>query len=567
MPYHRKREREAYETERGRFVERELEFANYMATLLAESQDPSDRAFYEDVRVYARALRASLDLAGNFSRTPATFRRFYELFPPLTHELVTSLLQRREKGAPRSFAPPTEMHGFAMSEVTVEYPVTIRAAETVIADYHSRLNGFFHVLTKDVPDRVGSIPPLINISGGAEAELRTPRSADLLVTSDRSESFTRFIEMCSITLPRWTTQHIRTLALAGHELVHRVLKLVMLINGDKFGEFERARQSGEREKEPWVETEEKQNEMFLDLASSEASEGVFGEPILELLQLRYYLSQHLSKFFENNEIPTLVMRSPQWKAPHDVDITMANFPKLDHVGLHIKNRARYSIAEQHAEELICDLGAIVVAGPAFLYSYDTIYQGGTWSLQEESLQYLEPTPDQIARISTHPPTLVRKSLQVWALRELGFASASHFEEILLEERKRTEPNDNTSLLGKYSDFLREPAVCESLRDILDCFVRVSQMPGSSGCYDLNQGTDEIELQKIWRSIVKNVEEEGNVHRGTDHPSANRTAADYINAIWLKRNEASEPQDAPKHRLEWRVALRNMRQPIPIKGRQ
>lgn len=520
-------ERREYLDETLRFIENEFAYAAYMVSTLKRG-DHRDRLFAPAAENYLRSLREAKDAA--LQSTPSRphqianeLQTFLENFPALMRTLTAAMTQRREDTFPRPVIGDARTM-FAPSEVAIEYPVTIRAAEALNEDYHSRVGAFYEPWP-------GSGPPLVNIAGGTAASLQT--QTQIRISRKLEDSCRQMLNFSCITLPRWSPQHIRMFAIAAHEHIHRVLRLVELAREEIDSVFvieQRATEqpnnshddTGGHADERHAGSDEASMQLYLDV--SDRFEKEVGERILALHKLAHLFAQQIRAFLIENDIPTLPGVAPGLRA------------KLQRI-----------IASHHAAEFLADTGASVIAGPAFLFAYTTMYFSQP---HREAQRILQPNLVKLHQ-SRHPPTVVRCALQHRVLLALGFKTVAQKAAPGLGG-DWAELSAGPELIRKYDSFLRRGHLRQLLDEVLKLFIDVASASSSSGCYSLvSQGQEEGQVLTRWKAIATRIEETDGF---SPEDLAGASPADLINAIWWKR--CLSPGQRPRNRLAWRVALRN-----------
>jgi len=497
------------------FIRRDLASARHMAEI-AHRDDHRDKVFDRVVSKYLGALKECLDITGELSSVdrPDYVRVSLEGFPGLIRHLTTALMQRREQQFPRPFAPPHDHNVFAPSEATLDYPVTIRGAEALNEDYHLRLKRFYAAVDPDCA------PPLVNISGGSSARLEEPGPVKWR-DDDHIKSIRRFLSLSCISLPRWSSQHIRTFAAAAHEHVHRLLHVASLADREANHEFDRlCVRLGDR----LATDNHTRKDLKLDII--ERFGAIFGDELMAVVGIRQTLVEQLATFFRELRVPRLYVQTDGIAAPEVIETY------------------RTLLAERHANEFLADVGAVVISGPAFPFTYRTIYYAPT----ARQAHVFEAIDVSARALHQHPPWLVRVALMVEVLRHLGFkTTALRLERGIASDLRSAE---TITVVREYVK--RIPQFFALLRHFADTVVDVAEDAFPNGSYDLNvRGTDEATMWAGWEDLADRVE-----HRGQYLSQDLRGVrpADLINAIWVKRIRAHHQE--PAHRLEWRMALRN-----------
>lgn len=550
--FNRQHEHGEYLKETYDFIADEIAYATRMIAYFHGSGQREEK-FVRSAQRYLGSLDAAYHAArkaalkGGRSETDGRLHRvFLNAFPDLIRDLTTALFQRNEVQPPRILRAPHAPAPFAPSEVTLEYPVTIRAAEALSEDYHARLAHFY--------GEAYSTPPLVNLSGSTAAtlQLREPLAQvvadrELLgetpTMQERNERMTRhLLNLSCIALPRWSSQHVRTYAFAAHEHMHRALARVWTLTRGLLSEYS--------------ELDDKTADLHADWRSSNpelkkrAIDAVQGYTapfrqdkdfaIGSLFGLTYALFQRVWDFFRRSKLRYVhdPAAKPEW----------------------IKE-LRYA-AWEHTIELLADAGALVIAGPAFAFAFRTVFTPNT-------SRDLSDLRERVSRDAPHhPPTLLRAHLHTLWLKELGFYSVSEtLDDANKKEWDLAQADPHAGLLTAYASFVSD--------DVGEMFKRAIDIVGGDGnpdSYDLRKRSattslavaePEVEMRLLarWTAVAHQIETERKYLpediRNAALPGESAraiTPADMINAIWLKRID--EGTEHPKNRLAWRVALRN-----------
>jgi hypothetical protein len=534
-------ERRRYIGEINEFIDSEIKHAAQLINKF--SRDARDQRFVASARRYVDAL-----IIGNTCIATANtangaasehLDNLLEPFPDILLDLTTALFQRAEAEPTRPFALASRRSIFVPSEVSPEYAVTIRAAEAVNHFYHDRVKGFY-------PPTTDCHPPLVNLSGGLVANIRQQKNfaaATVGKSPDRTAIqrtlaiVKTILDVSCITLPRWSSQHIRIYALIAHEHFHRVLTVTDYVNAwirtayneSKKGEGKKVTK-GERLLDiDWKSRNRKVREAARNfyLNSSRPYEKQFGTALVKLAALRYTLTQRIWNFLARRKVRPLPYENPQ---PLEV------------------------ISNIHGDELLADLGALVIAGPAFAIAFRTVYPPRNPEYELQQLFDASTPPPEL-----HPPALLRVHLHEQILSDLGFKTLSKRLTSDSSALWATGKKVRSGFIDAYARFLRDRTTGAG-GNIADILVTVVEIAGESSAYNLKaraetnaRNSSEKDLLQWWTEITRQIEEEGKVFT-RDVQSI--PPADAINAIWWKR--ALQHNRDPKNRLAWRVALRNYR---------
>lgn len=519
--------------ERTQYVDEQLEFLLEEYLYIRHSVDglptqaPTDGAFQKNATLYLSSLKDFLDAALQASDEPrdSTHPGRAEIahgLPDLVRALTTALLQRRESPVPRPISAPIDRPFFAPSEITIEYPMTIRAAENLNSDYHARLFPFFASLPRHVP------PPLIILSGPGPAKMKTAEPALLHPTINSWDRVSAFLTAAYVSLPSWSPQHIRTFSIIAHEHVHRVLQLVRFVGLESQSRFQQQQLD--------ATTGEITGNQFHDQFKRVASElsPFVGAFTVRLFEEHYDLRELLLGFLCDHDLPGLSSSPPD-----------AVILDPDHV-VGVRN----DIAVNHAGEIISDIGATVLAGPAYAFAFRTCYPGFK---QSDALRLRVIRMISTGRfLSSHPPTLYRYHLHNIVLRQLGFRQIARGLERDLSKDSSPIYDDP---LRRYTEFLDSAPIRKLVTNLVDLFVTAAEQHAPRNTFSCqstsSSSLSEQAIRDRWRGVTRKVEEQ---HAFLGTQLRDYFPAEFLNAIWQKRSH--HPGERPRHRMSWRVALRN-----------
>lgn len=523
-PFNRTREHDEYVSETDNFIENDLRYVEQIISVFRRGEEYGDVLFARSAEQYLASLRRAFEFARRqvSHRVQAELRQmFLDAFPDLMRNLITAVLQRNEARPPRTLSVSRVSSTSVPSDVTLEYSVTIRAGEAVNEDYHARLRAFYG------PDR-SSPAPLINLSGSTAATLQTRLPLAKALAEAQSElerddslelaeqTTTHLLNLSCITLPRWSSQHIRTYAVAAHEHMHRVLRRVEMLVGAALTDY-----SGHHRKDaedvltrPGFSAEERERTLH-EILSFPTALPEDDLTVVDLYRSTYAIFLQLWAFFRRPGVRNRLVQN---------------------------ERTIQTMAWRHTVEILADTGALVVAGPAFAFAYRTVYAPDV-STELKLLTNAEPP--------RHPPTVLRTQLHISLLRTLKFDTAANRLQDEFEWQWSQAKGD--TLLLDYFTFLKNDVYSE-LDYVLDLIGSASAIAP----YDLRKRNDlgpvdtsEDTLIDYWLALANAVETQGKF-MPSDMMSV--SPADAVNAIWYKRMQEGAVE--PKNRLAWRVALRN-----------
>jgi hypothetical protein len=340
------------------------------------------------------------------------------------------------------------------------------------------------------------------------------------------------LDVSCITLPRWSSQHIRIYALVAHEHFHRVLTVTEYVNAWIRAAYNQGKPvtKGQRLLDiDWKSRDRKVREAARTfyLNSSRPHDEQFGAPLVKLAALKYELTQRIWTFLARRKV-----RPQPYDDPQPLEV----------------------LSTKHADELLADLGALVIAGPAFAIAFRTVYPPRS---PEYELQQLFDSSTPVTDL--HPPALLRVHLHEHILSDLGFKTVS--KELARDSSAlwTTGKRVRNGFIDAYARFLRD-----ARRGAGRCMARtlatIVEIAGEASAYNLRARADtnarhssEKDLLRWWAAITRQIQDECKVFTRDIQGIA---PADAINAIWWKR--ARQGNRDPKNRLAWRVALRNYR---------
>jgi hypothetical protein len=533
-------ERRRYLNEVSAFIGSEIKHAAWLVDKF-RNRDHRDQRFVASAERYVAALLAGRERVAMGKRDSTDASESDESlqpFPDILRDLTTALFQRVEAEPTRAFALYNRRSGVVPSEVSLEYAVTIRAAEAVNDFYHDRVKGFY-------PPSLNCQPPLVNLSGGLVAMIgqRQQFAHETAGIFDDRTAIARalaivqtILDLSCITLPRWSSQHVRIYALIAHEHFHRVLTVSDYVNAWIGSRYRGLPTAKAKRKAPrtldidWKSRNKTVREFARDfyINASEEYEPLFGTALVKLAALRYELSQRIWTFLAARKVS-----AEPYKNPKPLE----------------------TISAWHAQELLADIGALVVAGPAFAIAFQTAYPPGDTEYELDLFfaklgEGVEPQED-------HPPSLLRLHFHAALLHDLGFQTIAGRLARASAPTWNRGKKVHRGFLAAYAHFLRDRdrGAGRCIADVIDTVVDVA---GVASAYDLPYRAQEDvpyasekALRKWWRDITYQIEDEGRVFT---RDVAGIAPADAINAIWWKRSLQGER--APKNRLAWRVALRN-----------
>jgi hypothetical protein len=335
-------------------------------------------------------------------------------------------------------------------------------------------------------------------------------------------SIGRFLKLSCISLPRWSSQHIRTFAAAAHEHFHRLLEVGYIADRHIEREYDRTlvRLSGSDS------VNDKGARKRLHIQVLGAFQPMFGADIIQLCLIRQTLIEEISTFFRHLAIPRIYV-GDGGVASRD---TSASY--------------RQQLAERHANEFLADAGALVIAGPAFAFTYRTIYYAPT----ARQARTLESVNVLKRSLHEHPPWLVRISLMIGVLQHLGFHEVA--QSLAAGIAADVQIANTLTIVREYLH--RIPALLEILRVFAGNVAAIADNAVRNGSYDIHsRGVDERTAWSDWLHIADAVE---NNEKYLPNDLTDVRPSDLINAIWAKRIAARH--QLPMHRLAWRMALRN-----------
>jgi hypothetical protein len=569
LKFHRTIEQQHFNKETNDFIKTELAHARRQVRAFRETFGPSAREtsprdveFADSAHNYLLSLEAAFAVAEGPIKhgRPNEFRdRFLAEFPEIIANFATAVYQRQEELPYRFFTTRAPESRFAPSELALEYAVTIRAAEAVSAEYHDRLRRLY-------PGATECRAPLVALSGGPVAALRAhidlcrgnpALACPVPITPAALIEVLRHCQNLScIRLPRWSSQHIRTYALAAHEHMHRVQHSSTIITREAKAAFTKRRESQGAESSIdaiWSSDQLSDETRLAALAEFisdiETYAQAVGNDLAVLTVAGYELFHDLWRLYrqharvEDRPFP----QGPQAITECEGVPIVAGVPVPHRDGNPAERDFEIwrSVAQFHAREFLADIGAVLIAGPAFVLAFRTVHP------------IADPKGGVAPGNRSHPSTNLRVWLHIALLRRLEFrVLAGLIEDDLRDEWGELAQGPELEQACKtFVDTLMQPGgtvdhLIEHLTDASDTAYNLQRRREQDA-----PRSSEAALLDHWTDIARAVEVDRHIL------SADVTAfapPDTINAIWWKRiaEQSEDPETEARNRLAWRVALRN-----------
>jgi hypothetical protein len=428
-----------------------------------------------------------------------------EILPGLFQNLSNAVIARRFAGV-RSEASSVR-NRFALSEVHPDYAITVRAIEGLNTSYHNHLKPLFA--------RFSARPPLVVISPSSSYafsvvpifRVRMFSIKPGLVKVLRERHIAYALNLSWIILPRWLPIQVRSAPILAHESFHRALRLAWMALGDLHAN---------------------QDPLAGDNADRDFVEQFYGPEIIKLTQILWRLKMSLRRLFGVLRAGKLISFDREWKS------------------LSIPERKRRTILEEYlkgtlasarrcAEEFVADIGATLIAGPAFVFALVT-----DPSIPADEIA-AGADPDYVME---HPPLIVRATLLCSILRKLGFVEISERCRELTEEHPSTQNGvpEADATLQEYREWMRSN---EGLFDeMIEWFTHLMPSCIGNSMLQLNGPTEERWIERM--DDVRKQIQRGNL------VNVKVTPEEVLNAIWVKKTY--HPESLELHHA-WRIVLR------------
>jgi hypothetical protein len=427
--------------------------------------------------------------------------RIFEFVPVILSDMTSAYLQRKEKGIHQFFSSGISRPRQSLSELHLAYPVVMRGVESLAEWLHLALFSFWGNVKCEIP--------IVSIAGEKFAAFRPPLPFEVDIRSVLDQQLSCLLNATTIILPRWQPGQLRSLAVIGHEIFHKVLFIA------DYWDYCRRELSDFSKACPNPSVLEKWYDNLND---------TFSDEIISLADIRSLLVEHIDDFFNDREIPSSPDGSTQ-------DLSL-----------------RGTMSSLHATEILADIAAEVLCGPAYLYSMLDILH----SPAEEELLLRTASRD---RLMKHPPGYCRTMFLAEFLREIGFVNhADQFENAFGFAETWSNVARFHPYTRAYYELLTSKPILSLCRKCVDLLAHSMTTRGTrfkphiAGKYGMPK---EDEWRKLWTELVREVLN-GNV---LSFDLTDYVPPDVINAIWFRIfDERFGTVDPP--RTAWRFALRN-----------
>ncbi len=425
---------------------------------------------------------------------------------PVLESMTHSLVQRRWKLS-RSRGPTDANIHVPLNECHPNYAVFFRAVENVVHEATRRLAGGFFARATGLRFRPCSLAPLLVVSRGRQFMLDT---TGVLVQDYDSESgvrndyrvlHRRLHLMSYLTVPRHTPAVFRTIPLVGHEMFHYV------------GETLNSARNTVTD-QPSVRrvdlTDEKKRSVMKNY-------GPVYSPLLEHMSdiTDWYRAMLARAVIADTRTDGLGARVRMWLSRQAGTQNPA-----------IRRERLERAATFHFVETLCDIGAVVLAGPAYTRAFlsNVVMSGDLWCSEKRWTDG-----------GQHPPSLFRARLQLLALQYLGYTRTAAELTDSLEQLLASLTPQARRLLEPYESLVEDiwsKGGVEKLVRLLRSFVEESplesrslqcgELPSGDWGQNFSEGKWESGLEEIVRAVDS----------GDMLLDGNHSCFDILNAMWL-----------------------------------
>jgi len=367
------------------FLERERRYALNVCLPL-ERQD-----YYRDClrrlevigQFIRRAYQALEVISSNWQQDEAVTNRAVEILglivehlPRIFHTISESLTQRRQLVIRTSYVGVPH---YSFADVHPDYPLTIRALESIVRDFYSTFSPILG--SSGIPQ------PLVSMSEKTSFEYVSP-GTDLglaaawagggvrsLQPADYLSLLTSGFVLSEIGAPRWTPVTMRCSPIIAHEIAHMILDMADLLE-HTLSDSGKVNGNGEE-----------------DLSR------LFSRRFVEFIRVTAKIRELFLSFMKEFE--------PKDEEPY--------------ITANLRKEMR-----RQAYEIMADFLALVTAGPAFLYAHvNDVILDPTW-VDVSDHGFAEKYHKVIFATGTHPPDLIRlESLETLA-RQFGWNGYADF---------------------------------------------------------------------------------------------------------------------------------------------
>lgn len=423
------------------------------------------------------------------------------ILPGLLRAFTTHYLQRREKAVHQFFSRSTTHPHFSLSEVDLEYSITIRAIE-VLAEWN-------HLSLRPFCGNVDLSAPLVSIAGEHFPALQYRGVERRKLSEDLAEQMRLAQNACWYLLPRWIPAQMRFASVLGHEAFHRILALADALHNEK------AMMKPKRDSNPEDPRIDDRERKIRTTVSDELVE-LEGARV-QLRETLFLLQQELLKAKDSERDRWTMLKR----------------------------------AKAQADELLCDVAGLVLSGPAFLYV------SPSWLLASHEREELSAKAVEAGGI-TYPPSYARVRLQRMVLGELmGFhETADEFDDMFGFGRTWDHVAESQAYTKHYGNVITTGQCREAFRT---CVRLVSSSMRASGRVPHIAGAAGSLDEQTWRGRWDELIAKAARAEVLSDDLAGFNPPDVLNAIWRKMQHR-DYVNVPEYRMQWRMALRNLGRP-------
>jgi hypothetical protein len=338
---------------------------------------------------------------------------------PVLESMTHTMVQRRWKPSRAHGATDAEVH-VPLNECHPNYATFFRAVENVVHEATRRMADRFFAKRSGLKNYPFSLAPLLVVSRGRGYMLDATAALIWYYVDDHDLLRRRLHLLSYLNMPRHAPAIFRTVPLVAHEMFHYVG--ILLASARRMVTDKPSLSSAD----------------LTDEAKAAVREE-FGLPYSLLLEAMSditaaYRAMLVCEY--RRAEPRLLSRAILvWLRQHrEFGNRTAEANLLER------------IATYHFTEILCDLGAVVLAGPAFVRAFmgNVVFSGVLWC-----------TESHRADGDRHPPSLFRARLQLQALDFLGFRQTAAELTSALDRFEGRLPEQARRLLGPYSELARD----------------------------------------------------------------------------------------------------------------
>lgn len=410
--------------------------------------------------------------------------------PDMIQNVIIQYMSRRPK-SPRNFGYLSKA-GLSINEMHPDFNETIRAIEAV--------NNFTHLTTQNFYNQITNIPPILAISTHNNFSLvKFPADPSYHTTSykdvikDDGVKLKKILDWVStlswITVPRWMPSSIRDTTILAHEHFHRVTTLCRFHN-QILTSIPRADENGE--------------ENFIKISDNlfDKETQKLAVSIIELNKLAKNMILKNRKFWFDR-----------------IQYGIVNDDSLSAL-VAIKNSYAMRVTSaQFCEELVCDLFAFIIFGPAYSFTLlhlPTIFTVSTIINTQHPLSSM-----------SHPPIQFRLLFQAQLLKQIGFEEIANQIEnnvnsIISKSFIQSELSIANSATENFKNWMKDS---HSLIDHISNII-IKQVDADTKLYLRDHPTYQDWLRENKRII-------NSIKNGDVFSCSRETIPDILNALWWK----------------------------------